>query len=306
MGTPDFAVLSLDALLSSKHEIVAVVTQPDRPKGRHLHLQPSPVKVFAQEKNLPILQPSNLNDEIFKASISSLNPKAIIVVAYGKIIPKWILSLPPYGCINVHASLLPKYRGAAPIQRAIMDGCSEAGITTMLLDEGMDTGDILLQSKVQIESAETSGDLAKKLSKEGAKLLLETLNGLAERRITPRKQEENKASYAPKIEKEEALIDWSRPALKLRNLIRALNPAPGAYTYFKGERLKVWEAKISEETDSSESSPGTVVGFESNGIIVATGTQPLVLTMLQPENKKRMTASEFLRGHKIEIGEKLG
>jgi len=306
MGTPDFAVRSLEVLLDSTHVIEAAVTQPDKPKGRHLHLQSPPVKLLAQDRDIPVLQPSSLNDADFKETISVIAPEAIAVVAYGKIIPPWLLSQPLHGCINVHASLLPKYRGAAPIQRAIMNGDAETGVTTILLDEGMDTGDMLLQSKVKIDSEDTSGDLAKKLSEEGAKLLLETLNALEENKISPRKQNEEEASYAPKIEKEEAAIDWSMPASALRDLIRALSPSPGAFTYFKGKRTKIWAAKTPDGTDSIESSPGSVVGFSSDGIIVATGNQSLVLTIVQAENSRRMPAPEFLRGHKVEIGEKLG
>ncbi len=306
MGTPDFAVPTLDALLNSKHNLVTVVTQPDRPKGRHLRLQASPVKIFARKKNLPILQPTSLDEKSFENSISSLNPEVIVVVAYGRIIPGWILSFPAYGCINVHASLLPKYRGAAPIQRAIMDGCTETGVTTMLLDEGMDTGDILLQSPIEIEPDDTSREVEKKLSQKGAELLLETLDGLAKDCIIPRKQDESEASYAPKIEKEEAFLEWSEPASRLRDLIRALNPFPGAYTYFRSKRLKVFRARIFEQTCSPRDEAGTLIGLENDGIIVASADKPLILTEIQLENKRKMTAAEFLRGHRVEIGEKLG
>lgn len=306
IGTPDFAVPSLNELLDSDHEILLVVTQPDRPKGRHLHLQSPPVKVFAQKNNLNILQPTDLNTDSFKEEIIKAKPDVIIIVAYGKIVSKWILSIPPYGCINVHASLLPGYRGAAPIQRAIMEGCNETGITTMLLDEGMDTGDILLQSRIGIAAKDTSGDLAKKLSLAGAKLLLKTLNGIAKGEIASQKQDEDEASYAPKIEKEEALLDWSRSSLDLRNLIRALNPFPGAYTYLNRSRLKVWEARIVEGFEGKKQKAGSVVGLEEDGIVVATIDKPLVLTMVQPENKRKMTGSELLCGHPVQIGEKLG
>jgi len=305
MGTPDFAVPSLNELMNSEHEIISVVTQPDRPKGRHLHLQPPPVKEFAQNNNLPVLQPADLNVDLFREKIVNAKPDVIVVVAYGRIVPKWILAVSPHGCINVHASFLPSYRGAAPIQRAIMDGCKETGITTMLLDEGMDTGDILLQKHVEIAEEDTSGELAKKLSYAGAKLLLETLTGMAEGKIVPRKQDEGKASYAPKIEKEEALLDWSRPSLNLNNLIRALNPFPGAYTYLSGSRLKVWEARIAEESEGEIGKVGSIVGFKDDGIMVATIDKPLVLTVVQPENKRKMTAPELLCGHPVKMGEKL-
>jgi len=306
MGTPDFAVPSLEELLNSDHKILSVITQPDRPKGRHLHLQHPPVKTFAQKNNLIVLQPADLNANSFKEEIINAKPEVIIVVAYGRIVPKWILSVPPYGCINVHASLLPDYRGAAPIQRAIMEGRNETGITTMLLDEGMDTGDILLQLCVGIEDDDTYGVLAKKLSTVGAKLLLKTLTGIVKGQIAPQKQDEDNASYAPKIEKEESLLDWSRPSLNLRNLIRALNPFPGAYTYLNGSRLKVWEARIAEGFEEKMQEAGSVIGLEDDGIVVAAVDKPLVLTIVQPENKRKMTASELLCGHPIQIGEKLG
>ncbi len=306
MGTPVFAVPSLEVLLASAHKIEAVVTQPDKPKGRHLHVQPSPVKLLAQGQDIRVLQPSSLNDASFEEAISAIAPEAIAVVAYGKIIPAWLLSLPPHGCINVHASLLPAYRGAAPIQRAVMNGDTETGVTTMLLDEGMDTGDVLLQSSVKIEIEDTSGDLARKLSEEGAKLLLKTLDALEDGKINPLKQNEEEASYAPKIEKEEAVIDWAKPASTLRDSIRALSPSPGAFTYFKGKRTKIWSARTLDRKGSVEAPPGGIVDMSKDGIVVATGDQLLVLTVVQMENSKKMTAPEFLRGHKVEIGEKLG
>jgi len=306
MGTPDFAVPTLELLYNSGQQILAVVTRPDRPKGRHLRLQAPPVKIFALEKNLPVFQPTGLSDQSFKGSLLNLGAEVIVVVAYGKIIPQWILTMPPYGCINIHASLLPKYRGAAPIQRALMNGCAQTGVTTMLLDEGMDTGDILLQSKIQIGSDDTAGVLGEKLAQAGAGLLLETLEGLAKDRISPHKQDENSASYAPKIEKGEALLEWSKPASQLKDLIRALNPHPGAYTFFQGKRLKVFEARIDKRAEGSQLQPGTVIDLEKDGIVVASADYPLVLNVVQPENKRKMNADEFLRGHQVAVETQLG
>ncbi len=306
IGTPEFAVPTLELLYNSGRQILAVVTQPDRPKGRHLRLQAPPVKTFALEKNLQVFQPTDLSDQSFKSSLLNLGAEVIVVVAYGKIIPQWILTMPPYGCINIHASLLPKYRGAAPIQRTLMDGCTQTGVTTMLLDEGMDTGDILLKSKIQIGPDDTAGVLGEKLAQAGARLLLETLEGLSEDRISSHKQDKNSASYAPKIEKGEALLEWSKTAKQLKDLIRALNPHPGAYTFFQGKRLKVFEARIDKRTKGTQLQPGTVIDLEKDGIVVASADYPLALNVVQPENKRKMNADEFLRGHQVAAGTQLG
>ncbi len=306
MGTPDFAIPALDLVYSSTHRLLAAVTQPDRPKGRRLQLQPSPVKEFAQRNNIPLFQPDNLNEKGFRSSLCQLDPEAVVVVAYGKIIPEWILDLPPHGCINVHASLLPQYRGAAPIQRAIMDGCTRTGVTTMLLDRGMDTGPILLQAETSIELDDTAGTVAQKLADQGAELLVETLDGVADGIIEPREQDENGISYAPKIKKEETLVQWSSPAKQIKDKIRALNPYPGAYTFLQGKRLKLLEARINEQVSNKELQPGTVVAVEKNGLVVATQDRRLILTMIQPENKRKMSSAEFLRGHQIKLGQQLG
>jgi methionyl-tRNA formyltransferase len=306
MGTPDFAVPALEKIYCSAHQLMAVVTQPDRPKGRHLHLEPPPVKIFAEKNKLSVLQPNDLRDNEFVNVMSGLSPEAIVVVAYGKIIPSWLLNLPLYGCINLHASLLPEYRGAAPIQRVIMDGRAQTGVTTMLLDEGMDTGDIFLQAAVRIGPDETAGEVASRLAAKGAGLLLETLDGLAEHIIEPRKQDESRASYAPKLEKEETLLQWSNPAQKIKDKIRALNPFPGGYTVLRGKRLKVLQARESEAALGQDLEPGTIVAVEKDGIVVASLDKPLMLTVVQPENKRKMSSSEFLQGHRIEVGEKLG
>lgn len=306
MGTPEFAVPSLRGLLESEHEIVAVVTQPDRPKGRHLHLSPSPVKELASENHLPVLQPSTLNDESFKRKIDELRPDLVVVVAYGQIIPGWLLRLPRYGCVNVHASLLPKYRGAAPIQRAIMDGCEITGVTTIFMDEGLDMGDILLQSAVPVGPDDTAGDLSERLSRLGAELLLTTIEGLSREAITPVEQDEKIATYAPKVAKEEAFIDWSLSAESVRNLIRALNPQPGAYTFYKGKRLKIWEA-LSGVSSREDLKPGIVLEVDARrGFVVACGQGELLVSRVQLEGRQAMTATEFCRGHEVKAGEKLG
>lgn len=306
MGTPEFAVPSLRALLRSEHEVVAVITQPDRPKGRHLHLSPSLVKELALENHLTLLQPPTLNDESFKRKIDELRPDLVIVVAYGQIIPGWLLRLPRYGCVNVHASLLPRYRGAAPIQRVIMDGCEITGVTMMFMDEGLDTGDILLQSAIPIAPDDTAGDLSEKLSRLGAELLLTTIEGLSREAITPVVQDERLATHAPKVEKEEALIDWSLSAESIRNLIRALNPQPGAYTFYRGKRLKIWEA-LSGESSREDLKPGIVFDVDARkGFVVGCGQGELLVSRVQLEGKQAMTATEFCRGHEVKVGEKLG
>ncbi|HDP69945.1 MAG TPA: methionyl-tRNA formyltransferase [Actinobacteria bacterium] len=303
MGTPQFAIPSLNALLDSKHQVLAVVTQPDRPKGRRLRLSLSPVKELALKKKIPIIQPSSLNDDEFKKQITNLNPDIIIVVAFGRLIPSWLLNLSTYGCVNLHASLLPKYRGAAPIQRAIMDGCAETGATTMFMDEGLDTGDVLLQKKVPILDDETAGELHDKLSYLGPDLILKTVKGFESNSIKQIKQINAEATFAPKIEKDEAKINWNKPAQEVRNLIRALNPVPGAHTLFNGERLKILRAK--EVENKSSLSVGLIIDIkEGAGFVISCKKNALLVLQVQPEGKKAMGADEFTRGHTVKRGDK--
>lgn len=304
MGTPEFAVPVLETLEKSVHEVLSVVTRPDKPKGRGLAVTAPPVKIAAAQRALPIIQPGTLDSEELKSSILSLEPDAVVVAAYGRLIPSWLLEYPRYGCLNIHPSLLPKYRGAAPIQRAIMAGDAETGVTIMVLDEGMDTGDIVLQESVPVSADETSGELAGKLAQKAGELILKALNGLESGSLRPQKQGQAGVSYAPKIEKEEALIDWSRSAVELGKLIRALNPAPGAYTFFRGRRLKLWRTELRAGTRNGH---GAIIQLDQReGPVVVTGKGSLLLREVQLEGKARLGGADFLRGHQIKVGEKLG
>lgn len=304
LGTPQFAVPSLKALTDSSHEVVAVVTQPDKPRGRKLRLSPSPVKELALGHKLECLQPGSLKEEDFKEKARVLAPDACVVVAYGKLIPSWLLGLPPRGCLNVHPSLLPKYRGAAPIQRAIMEGERQTGVTIMLLDEGMDTGPILKQEAVNMTEEDTTESLFEKLSLLGARLVKETLDEMERDGMTPIPQDDSLATYAPKIEKDERKIDWSRSAEQIHNLVRALNPAPGALTTHAGLELKVWATGV-RENDLREAAPGTVLEAK-HSLVVATASRLLELLEVQPANKDRMSGEEFARGYRVKVGERLG
>lgn len=303
MGTPEFAVPALKALLGSE-EVVGVVTQPDRPRGRGRKLRPSPVKEVALEADLRVFEPERIKDSAFLADLAKLAPDLIVVAAYGKILPKEILDLPRYGCWNIHASLLPKYRGAAPIQWALINGERETGITIMQMDEGLDTGPILLQKSLTIGEDETFGELYQRLAQLGAKALMEALELFKVGQLSPRPQPEDGVSYAPPIEKGMGRLDFSRPASELACLIRAFDPRPGAYTHWDGKLLKVFSPSIIPE-DVSEA-PGTILGLTEGGLGVATGKGILVLGELQLEGKKRLPAKEFLRGYSLKPGTVLG
>jgi len=304
MGSSSFAIPSLEMLISWEHEIALVVCQPDKPAGRGLLLHPCPVALFATAKGLPLFQPRVLKDSAAVSNLKRWNPDLIIVVAYGKILPKEILDLPGRGCINVHASLLPKYRGAAPINWAITNGEKTTGVTTMMINERMDAGDILLQEITPIGPQETSADLHTRLADIGAKLLIKTVEGIQKREIVAKPQDETLATYAPILKKEDGIINWSLSAHNISCLIRGMQPWPVAHTFFEGKMLKIFEARILEE-NSSSSSPGTVVTSE-NQLAVATGQGTLYLDEVQLEGKKRMQINAFLRGHHIAIGTILG
>lgn len=305
MGTPDFSVGTLQALIEAGHEIVGVVTQPDKPKGRGKTLLPTPVKAVALEHNLPVYQPERARDPQFVELMQSLAPEAIIVVAFGQILPKAILDLPKYGCINVHASLLPEYRGAAPIQWAVIDGKKESGVTIMRMNEGLDTGDMISKTVVPLAEDETGGSLFDKLSEEGAKLCVTTLEEIAAGRAVYEKQpEESTTDYARMIDKKMGEIDWTQSAEKIEQLIRGLNPWPSAYTYLNGKSLKIWKAEVLEEM--SEEQPGHVVKAEKDKLYIQTGKGILNVQELQLEGKKRMETDAFLRGYQIEAKTGLG
>lgn len=301
MGTPSFSIPTLD-VLRDKHDVLVVVTKPDMPKGRHLKMTESEVKKYANSLSLPILQPEILNNnDDFINQIKALSPDAVVVVAYGKIIPKWLLELPPYGCVNLHASLLPEYRGAAPIQRAILDGKKITGITTMLLDEGMDTGDILLSEEVDIGDDDDAGTLNQKLSVAGAELMIKTLDGLVSGEIKPSPQDNSAATTADKIGKDETKIIWEKPAEAIMRQIKAMSPSPGAYTTISGNRIKIYKATVEDE----RSPAGTIIS-DGKHLIIAAVDKGLNIEILQPEGKRVMSAVEFLAGHRLKAGEGAG
>ncbi|THJ19584.1 MAG: methionyl-tRNA formyltransferase [Nitrospira sp. CG24E] len=305
MGTPDFAATSLEALLKSDDSVVGVVTQPDRPKGRGQTLTPSPVKLLAQREQIPLLQPLKMKDPEFLQALTGWQPNLIVVAAFGRILPPVILSLPPLGCINVHGSLLPKYRGAGPIQWAIINGETETGITTMLMDEGMDTGAILLQETIPITPHDTAGTLSPRLAELGGKLLVETIAQLKAGTLVPRQQDSSRATMAPLLKKEDGVIDWALPATALANRIRGLAPWPGAYTTVGGsDRWTIWRALALSEPVTKP--PGMVVAITTEAIHVATGEGVLAVMELQPANSRRMTVSQYLAGHPVAIGLQLG
>lgn len=301
MGTPDFAVPSLQALIDVGHDVCAVYTQPDKPQGRKQILTAPPVKTLALEHDIPVFQPNTLKNEDEQARLRELAPEVIIVVAYGKLLPKAVLDIPPHGCINVHGSLLPRWRGAAPIQWAVIAGDEMAGVTTMQMAEGLDTGDMLLTYETKVGEKETAGELFDRLAQSGAELLTQTLVKLDE--ITPRPQDDAQSCYAHMLDKQMAVIDWSRSAHEIDCLIRGLNPWPIALTTLSGERLKVFAA----EKAAGNGEPGTVLEADpKKGLTVACGEGALKLTEIQLVGGKRMKATDFLRGHVIEVGTKLG
>ena len=317
MGTPDFAVPALRVLIRT-HEVKAVVTQPDKPVGRKAQLRPSPVKETALQAGIPVLQPEKIRNDTFIEELKKLAPDVIIVAAYGKIIPKEILDLPPYGCLNIHASLLPKYRGAAPIQWAILDGEPETGITIMQMNEGLDTGDMLAVSRVKILPDETGGSLFDKMAEEGARLLADTLSKLTGGELEPVPQpEKSPTAYARMIRKEDGRIDWKNDAVCIERQIRGLSPWPGTFTAVHQKTCKIWKASLAgEETNSAccgiiqtaaeTEEPGTVLAADKRGVFVQTGNGILCITELQLEGKRRMDAADFLRGHALEAGTVLG
>jgi methionyl-tRNA formyltransferase len=308
MGTAELACASLDALVKCPDfNVIAVVTQPDKPKGRDLKLQPSAVKALALKLNLPALQPIKARAEDFVTTLRELKPDLIVVVAYGQILSQTILDVPRLGCLNVHTSLLPKYRGAAPIQWAILNGEPETGVTIMQMDAGLDTGDILTQTQTPIQPEDNSQTLHDRLAILGAELLVQTIPNVAAESILPTRQPADGGSYARKISKEDGKLNWNEPARKLWNQIRAFTPWPGAFTFLNaGETkrlLKIWQAEIVE---ISSSEPGKVLQADKSGIIIACGEKALRIQSLQREGGRRLSAAEFLAGSPIPVGEKLG
>jgi methionyl-tRNA formyltransferase len=305
-GTAELACPSLSALTQSPEcRILAVVTQPDRPKGRDLNLQPSPVKILAAQQQLPVLQPERARGEAFIDQLAPLGPDLIVVAAYGQILPKRILEMPRFGCLNVHASLLPKYRGAAPIQWAILNDETETGVTIMKMDEGLDTGDILTQRATPITADDNAQTLHNRLASLGAELLIETIPNCVAGKTLPRPQPEG-SSYARKITKEDGRLDWSQPARNVWNRVRAFVPWPGAFTFLSAEPkphlLKIWQAEVVEQSGAT---PGEILSADKNGIVIACGQQSLRVLSLQREASRRLTAREFLSGYPLEAGRRL-
>lgn len=291
-GTPDFAARHLEALLMSKHEVVGVLTQPDRPAGRGKKLTPSPVKVLAEERNITVFQPATLRSEENQQWILKQQPDVLIVVAYGLILPKAVLNIPRLGCLNVHGSLLPRWRGAAPIQRSLWAGDTETGVTIMQMDIGLDTGNILYKASCPITPEDTSASLYEKLANIGPDALLETLSLITSGKNQPEIQNENLVTYAEKLSKEEARIDWELSATHLERCIRAFNPWPMSFFEMEGQPVKVWKAEAIEEQTSAE--PGTVLKADKKGIYIATADGILNITQLQPAGKKAMSAANLL------------
>ncbi len=300
MGTPEFALPTLKALHNSSHSIMAVITQPDKPKGRGQKLLVSPIKQYALDSDLPILQPNTVNDPEFIELLKQSRPDVIIVVAFGQILSETFLKIPKQFCINLHSSLLPKYRGAAPIHRAILNGDTKSGVTTMIMDKGMDTGDILLMQETPVHETDTAQTLHDTLSEMGGALMLETLKRLEANTLLPVQQDHSQATYAAKLKKEEGLIHWGQPATNLFNQVRGLTPWPGTYTLLNKKRLRVLKVQVGE--GSTEDIPGKVARVTDVGIEVGTGQGRLIITELQPEGKKSMPTKSFLAGHKVERG----
>jgi methionyl-tRNA formyltransferase len=307
MGTAAFAVPCLRALLQGGHEVPAVVTQPDRPAGRGQGLRVSPVKSLALEVGLPVLQPEKASQLEFVEALRALEPEVIVVVAYGQILRPAVLEIPPSGCINVHGSLLPELRGAAPIQWAIIRGYQETGVTTMFMDPGMDTGDVILQATEPVTPEDTAETLAGRLGPLGADLLCETLDLIARGEAPRQAQQGELATYAPMLKREDGFIDWRQPAVAIRNRIHGCNPAPGATALNDGRTVKLWRARMVDGDDSSLSSdPGTIVRVEKEGPVVAVAAGALLLLEVQPESRPRLTGEEYVRGYRLKPGSQFG
>ena len=303
MGTPDFALQTLQGLIDAGCNLVGVYTQPDRPKGRGKQMAAPPVKELARQHGIPVYQPQKLRQPEVVAELEALNPDLIVVVAYGQILPKSVLDIPTHGCINVHASLLPKYRGAAPINKAIIDGATETGITTMDMDVGLDTGDMLVKMTLPIGAEETAGELHDRLAVLGRETMEETLRQLCAGTLQREVQDDTRSTYAPMMKKEDGRIDWSRSALDVHNLVRGLDPWPGAYTSLDGELLKL--ARTTPE-DNGDAPPGTVIAADRDGVRIACGNGSLLVRELQLAGRKRLAAADFLRGCPLQPGTGLG
>lgn len=300
MGTPDFAVETLKALYEAGHEIILAVSQPDKPKGRSGKLAPTPVKEFAMEHDIPVYQPVKIRAEESVEYLKQYQADVFVVAAFGQILPKVILDMPRLGCVNVHGSLLPKYRGAAPIQWAVINGEKVSGNTTMLMGPGLDDGDMLLKSEIELAADETGGSLFDKLAIDGGKLAVKTIEALDRGEITPIPQDESQATHVGMISKDMGNVDWTKPADEIERLIRGLNPWPSAFTFIDGKQVKLWSATVVDGTGE----PGTIIDVNKNVFTVACGSQALEINELQLEGKKRMATGDFLRGYNLETGKR--
>lgn len=305
MGTPDFSVGTLEALVEAGHEVVLAVTQPDKPKGRGKEMQFTPVKECALRHGIPVFQPKKVRDPECVEELKKYQADVCVVIAFGQILPKEILEMTPYGCINVHASLLPSYRGAAPIQWAVIRGEKISGVTTMQMDEGLDTGDMLEKTEIILDEKETGGSLHDKLAEAGAKLCVHTLDKLVQGDLTPQKQGESPTEYARMLDKKLGDINWEQSAVEIERLIRGLNPWPSAYTDWNGKTMKIWEADA-VPGENTEKAPGTITDVTKDDFAVQTGDGQLRVRALQIPGKKRMEADAFLRGYRVKVGEHLG
>jgi methionyl-tRNA formyltransferase len=300
MGSPEFAVPSLEALYNSVHQVIAVVTQPDRPKGRRLLMQPPPVKIAAHKLNLPVLQPSTTKSELFLQEVNSFRPDLLVVVAYGEILRPALLDLPPRGAVNLHASLLPKYRGAAPISWAILQGEIMTGVTTMQLNEVMDGGDVLLQQECPILPTDTTETLTKRLAHLGAPLLRQTVDFMEKNEVIPHAQDLKLVTYAPKLRKQDGLIDWSKSASWIARQIRAFDPWPGTFSFFRDLAVKLWLGHVAADRTTEE--PGRVIELTKQSLRVACGEGTVLeILEIQPENRPRLTAADFIHGYNIHV-----
>lgn len=300
MGTPDFSVGTFEALIEAGHEIVLAVTQPDKPKGRGEKVQYPPVKEAALKRQIPVFQPKRVRAPECIEELRKYDADIMVVIAFGQILPKEILEMTPYGCVNVHASLLPKYRGAAPIQWAVINGERVSGVTTMQMDEGLDTGDMLMKTEIVLDEKETGGSLHDKLARAGAELCVQTLEALKDGTVVREPQQESTTEYARMLDKGMGRIDWSKDAKSIECLIRGLNPWPSAYTEWNGKTMKIWEADVADIDEGRE--PGTVIRVEKDGFCVQTGSGSLKVCSLQIPGKKRMDAGAFLRGYQVDVG----
>lgn len=304
MGTPEFAVPCLQKIIDEGHEVVSVVTQPDKPKGRGKKLAMPPVKELALKYDIPVYQPLKAREESFVETLKELNPELIVVVAFGQILPKSILDIPKYGCINVHASLLPRYRGAAPLNWVIINGEEKTGVTTMYMDEGLDTGDMILKSEIPLDDEITAGELHDKMMIDGAQVLKETIDLISKGQVPREKQNNENTCYSPIMNKSLGNIDWNKSAKDIHNLIRGINPWPSAYTTYEAQTMKIWKTKVINK--NSDKKPGTILSVDKEGIEVSTGKGSIQIKEIQMSGKKRMEVHEYIKGNNINTDVILG